>query len=405
MANNSVRGLNALGYVGVNAPNPANTIIENRAPTSNDYAQFNLLDEWLYYTPSAQTIYILTSKAGGVATWANFGSGTGAVTFTTDSGTATTSASNINDLGSTNISTTGSGSTVTTSLKPNITVTTVTASGLIQAGSLKVTGLGSGVVQSNSSGVISSSQGVDGELLISSSVGAPTWATITAGSGIGVTNGHNTITLTAAANVPTTFTANNATTATPSGNNINIIGTTPLATTAAGSTITMAIASTIPVNLGGTGFATATTNGIIYGNGTSPLGVTAAGTTGQVLTNSAGVPQWGAAPTGVTWIDQTTSTTMAINSGYIANSGSLVTLTLPATAAEGSIVRVAGKGSGGWAIAQASGQTIHFGSSNTTTGAGGSLASTNRYDAIELLCIIANTDYSVLSCQGNVTIV
>ena len=34
---------------------------------------------------------------------------------------------------------------------------------------------------------------------------------------------------------------------------------------------------------GGTGLATATLNGIVYGNGTSPLGVTAAGTNGQLL--------------------------------------------------------------------------------------------------------------------------
>lgn len=435
MANNSVRGLNALGYVGVNAPNPPNTIVETRAPTVNDYAQFNLLDEWLYYTPSSQTIYILTSKANGVATWANFGSGTGAVTFTADSGMATTSASNINDLGSTNISTSGSGSTVTTSLNPNISVTSVTATGNITSSAgniaataghitagtfmstgtsmtvgtnLTVSGLGQGVVQSDSAGLFSSTEGTDGQLLISSSIGAPAWHTITAGSGVTVTNGHNTITLSAGGAVPLTFTANDDSTATPALNDINIIGTTPLATTASGSTVTMAIASTIPVNLGGTGIATATLNGVLYGNDTSPFGITAAGTTGQVLiatTDSA--PSWGMSPATFIWNTVVGATNALVNNGYIANGGSTVVITLPTAAVVGSIIEVAGKGVGGWQIAQnaSPAQQINFGTSATTSGAGGYLQSTNTYDCVRLLCITANTTFEVLSSQGNITIV
>lgn len=52
--------------------------------------------------------------------------------------------------------------------------------------------------------------------------------------------------------------------------------------------------STIDVSHGGTGATSFTTNGIVYGNGTGALGVTAAGTEGQVLQASAtGVPQFG----------------------------------------------------------------------------------------------------------------
>jgi hypothetical protein len=42
---------------------------------------------------------------------------------------------------------------------------------------------------------------------------------------------------------------------------------------------------------------------------------------------------------------------MASNIGYIANSGSLLTLTLPSTSTVGDTIRVTGKGSGGWTIA------------------------------------------------------
>jgi hypothetical protein len=101
----------------------------------------------------------------------------------------------------------------------------------------------------------------------------------------------------------------------------------------------------------------------------------------------------------------TTSQTAAINSGYITNNASLVTVTLPSTAAIGSTVRIVGLGAGGWKIAQAASQLVHFGSSVTTTGTGGSLASTNQYDAVELVNIVANTTWAVVSSQGNLTIV
>lgn len=52
-------------------------------------------------------------------------------------------------------------------------------------------------------------------------------------------------------------------------------------------------ADTITVPYGGTGQNTFTTNGMIYGNGTGALNITAAGTDGQVLqASSSGVPQF-----------------------------------------------------------------------------------------------------------------
>ena len=98
-----------------------------------------------------------------------------------------------------------------------------------------------------------------------------------------------------------------------------------------------------------------------------------------------------------------TSAMMAVANGYIANNAALVTLTLPATAAVGDSVRVAGKGAGLWKIAQNSGQKIHFGIADTTTGITGYLTATNIYDCIELICITANTDWVALSSVGNIT--
>jgi hypothetical protein len=58
------------------------------------------------------------------------------------------------------------------------------------------------------------------------------------------------------------------------------------------------VAGTLPVAAGGSGAVTFTANGVLYGSGTSAFGVTAAGTTGQVLlANTSGAPTWGAIPT------------------------------------------------------------------------------------------------------------
>ena len=108
---------------------------------------------------------------------------------------------------------------------------------------------------------------------------------------------------------------------------------------------------------------------------------------------------------GFTWNEVTgTSQAASVNNGYICNNASLVTVTLPDTAAVGSVVRVAGKGAGGWRIAQNASEIIHFGNVDTTTGVGGRLDSTDTNDAIELLCIVADTEWVVLSSQGNITI-
>lgn len=108
---------------------------------------------------------------------------------------------------------------------------------------------------------------------------------------------------------------------------------------------------------------------------------------------------------GLSWSEVTgTSQAGAVNTGYILNNAGLVTLTLPTTAALGSVIKVAGKGAGGWKIAQNASEVIHFGDTNTTTGTGGSIESTNRYDSVELLCTVADTEWTVLSSIGNLTV-
>jgi len=102
--------------------------------------------------------------------------------------------------------------------------------------------------------------------------------------------------------------------------------------------LTTHVSGTLPVGNGGTGVATLTSNGVLYGNGTSAAGITAAGTTGQVLiATTSGAPSWGSVPTtaavtsitfGTTGLTPATATTGAVTVAgtlAVANGGTGVT--------------------------------------------------------------------------------
>lgn len=110
---------------------------------------------------------------------------------------------------------------------------------------------------------------------------------------------------------------------------------------------------------------------------------------------------------GPAWVDVAgTSQAMAVNRQYISQNGALCTFTLPATAAVGDVMEVQGAGAGGWLIAQGASQQVIIGADASTSGAGGSVASSNRYDGIQLVCITANNIWKARSTIGaNLTVV
>lgn len=195
-------------------------------------------------------------------------------------------------------------------------------------------------------------------------------------------------------------------------NQINANTSSPFSTAQGGSGLSSPTAHGILVSEGASAFTP-----IVLGAGQLLIGTTASDPSAATLTAGSGIsitPASGSitiATTGSSGVlpftDVTGSTqAMAVNTGYTSNNGAtLVTFTLPSTAAYGTLMAVVGKASGLFTIAQNSGQTIHFGNLNTTTGAGGSITSTNQYDNIYLLCITANTDFSVVHAQGNLTVV
>lgn len=204
------------------------------------------------------------------------------------------------------------------------------------------------------------------------------------------------------------------------GNTFKINGTGISAVSGTGAVVLVTSATLITPALGtpsalvatnATGTAGSLTSGITQALASASTTVNVSSATapssGQVLTATSSTAATWQTPSGggMTWNNVTgTSQSAAINNGYIANNAGLCTITLPSTAAVGSIVGVAGSGAGGWKLAQNASQVVNFGSAPTTSGTGGSLASVNQYDAVEVICIAANTTWAVLNSQGNLTV-
>ncbi len=227
-----VTGTNSLSYMGVQATTPPQLVIYNRNPTSNDYAEFEVGTLWITST-TPQEIWMLTDKklhvstwsqlsspsttinsiiagdditvlnptgpdvtvgitngangqlligGGSAATWANLTSLDGSVTIT--------NAANSIDLS------TGGGSGVFTSVTATTGDITATLGNLnIPAGSVTFGALTNGVLQTNATGVVSATNGTDGQLLIGGGT-APVWTNLTSSAGsIVITNSANGINL------------------------------------------------------------------------------------------------------------------------------------------------------------------------------------------------------------------
>lgn len=187
---------------------------------------------------------------------------------------------------------------------------------------------------------------------------------------------------------------------------INLAGSSGGVITAVngGNNITVNTVGTVAtVNVSGT-----TNHAVQVGNSLGALTSLGIGTTGQLLTsNGAGVDpsfQTISLRTVFPWNIVTVNTNMSVNNGYITNSVGTLTVTLPAVAVVGDIVRVTGISTGQWLIAQNAGQAIFFGNNaSTTVGVTGSIGSTNTRDAIEIVCVVTNTSWNILSQQGNLS--
>lgn len=175
--------------------------------------------------------------------------------------------------------------------------------------------------------------------------------------------------------------------------NITLAGGNNITTTGAVNTITFDVTGT-------------TQYAIQVGNATGSLDSLGLGTVNQVLTSGgAGTnPSW-AASISMTWSIVGASATLVVNTGVICTTGAALSFALPAVSAVGDTCEVVLDGSTSWSITQAAGQSIRAGILASTVGAGGSVTSTLRGDAIKIVCEVANTTWIATSMVGNLNVV
>lgn len=263
-------------------------------------------------------------------------SGAGALSFSIlGTAEATLSASGFNIASGNAYSINGSSVLNATTLGSGVTASSLTSVGTLTSGALgsgfttvAVGQGGTGITTATTNGVVYgngtsalgvTAAGTTGQVLVGNTGGAPSWATL---SGIGVTSiSFGTTGLTpstatqGAITVAGTLAEANGGTGQSSytiGDLLYASGSTTLSKLADVATgnalisggvgaapawgkigLTTHVSGTLDVGNGGTGATTFTSNGVLYGNGTSAVSVTAAGTTGQVLVaNTGGAPSW-----------------------------------------------------------------------------------------------------------------
>lgn len=323
-----------------------------RNPTSNDYKNFQIFDIWI--NDLNNTAWIMVDKTATSGTWLQMAS----------SSVGIGTINNVPPDGGGNLTIAGT-APITISNSPGTNTVTIGVSGVVATSFPTQAG---------------------------TAIPAAGALTINGAAGITTSGAGSTVTITAGPTVPTTFTEN-AGSAMPALNNLNILGTGGITTSGAGSTVTITAGATIPTTFtADAGSATPAANNLnIFGAGST----TTSGAGSTITINSTGG--------GISWNEITVvgPTQMAVNMGYVANNGATVGLTLPLTAAFGSVIWIVGKGSGGWQAQQNAGQTIINGAISTTVGVTGTLTSSEPSATGYLLCITANTTWKFIAETGN----
>ncbi len=292
---------------------------------------------------------ILITNGPGTITITNTG-GMGPVTGTTtlvgNTGSATQVGGVINVVGMSGLTTSGTGQTLT--ISPTLNLAAV--EGLSGPGFAVETGVNTWAIRTLMAGTgisITNPQGIAGDPVISVSPSIPLTINTDSGTatpaanvlaidgtavqGISTSGTGSTVTITAA-NATATQKGVAAFNSTEFTVTAGVVASSPITVTAGtgltgggsvnlGGTVSIALSVPVSVPNGGTGDTTLTTDGVLYGNGASPVGITAAGINGQVLIGSTGAAPAFATILGTNGITFTTgANALTISNTSIPNS-------------------------------------------------------------------------------------
>jgi hypothetical protein len=356
--------------------------IDARNPTPHDF----LYPVGKFWVNVGNSIWVLlnidTVQGVTTANWVEITNAFGPATqYTENTGIAIPFANNLNIFGTNGIQTTGSGDTVTISLTGIDATQYTTNSGVAvpAANNLNVFG-GTGITTSGAGSTITITATGAGELI-----------SLTGDAGGAVSpNGSGNINLSGAS---TTYVTGN-----PGAHSLKTEVVSTLNTFLLGQGATTPSIALGPL-----------TNGqLIIGNtGNAPSLNTLTAGTGISISNGAGTITISSSFSGDNWVLITANQTLVANTGYFCVSpGGALSLALPTTGATvGSIIEVVLDGATSWTITQGVGQQIRYGTQQTTSGAGGSLASNNQGDSVRLVCEVANTRWVATSGIGTKTVV
>jgi hypothetical protein len=224
-------------------------------------------------------------------------------------------------------------------------------------GAITIPGLATaGVVQTNVSGLLSSSNGTNGQVLIGGGA-APAWANITSTGGtISITNGANSLNLETSSATANSFPTNSGT-ATPAAGILNILGSNNISTSGAGNTVTINVSGTTNRALQVGNASGSLTSLPVATNGQIPIGSTGANPVIALPTNGSNISWVGGAGTLTANLSGTTN-----NAVQIGNVGG--SLTSLAVGTNGQVLLGATGAAPAFANLTSTGGTISF-----TTGA------------------------------------
>lgn len=297
-----------------------------------------------------------------------------------------------------------------------------------------------GLATANSATLVTNSSGVpamtssltNGQIVIGSTGSTPTPGTITAGTGITVTNAAGSITIATSgtgSGSSTSFSVNQVAHGFSVGQVLYYTGSQyalALADTSAHAEVVGIVSAVADADhftlfmsgevttlsgltAGGVYFLDDSVSGLATLNEPSTVGhisrpvFVAISTTAAIVSNYRGkvIPAPAAVPS---WTGISANTSLVANTAYYITGGGALTLTLPTSAAAGTAIWIQGNASTSWSIAQNSGQSVWVGNTQSTVGVGGSVASTNAHDGIYLVCTVANTTWQSTQFQGFLTV-